>query len=130
MSVELTFTFTEEAVARFAELVGDFAPVHVDAEFAQAQGFPGRLVHGLFVGAIFSGILGQQLPGPRSVINSLSLKMHAPVTIGETLSYQVSVKQVSEAAHAVILEMAASNGSGVTVCRGQSTCSFPAPART
>jgi acyl dehydratase len=40
-------TVTEAHVVGFAGLVGDLFDVHMDEEFARAQGFPGRIAHGL-----------------------------------------------------------------------------------
>jgi enoyl-CoA hydratase len=119
------FEFTEERVKSFADLVGDHAPVHGDPAFAQRQGFEQRIVHGLFLGSIFSGLLGEELPGPRSVINTVSLKYHQPVAIGQTVRYEVSVKRVSEAVGAVVLELKARRPDGETCVSGSATCSLP-----
>lgn len=35
-----------EAVARYAELTGDFNPIHLDAEFAAGTSFGGPIAHG------------------------------------------------------------------------------------
>ena len=122
-------TFTEAMVAGFAALVDDSAPVHVDAAFARASGFSGRIVHGFLLGSVFSGMLGQELPGPYSVINTVNLKMRRPVAQGETVDYEVRVEQVSEAVGAVVLTLLARNAAGETVLSGKATCSFPRRSR-
>ena len=40
---------TEAHIVAFAGLSGDFFDIHMDDEFARAQGFPGRIAHGLLV---------------------------------------------------------------------------------
>lgn len=123
-SATRTFSFTKEAVHTFADLVNDHAPVHVDKGFAHAQGFSDRIVHGLFLAAIFSGMLGEELPGPYSVINMISVKVHRPVFIGEQITYRIAVKQCSEAVRAVVLELRADNAQNEQVLSGTAACSF------
>ena len=126
MEYSKNFTFSEELVLTFAALVDDFAPVHVEEDFALDQGFDGRIVHGLFVTSIFSGILGSQIPGPKSVINSLNVKMHNPVLLEDEIFYNVVVSALTPAVKAVVLNLKAENPrSGSTILSGKSICSFP-----
>lgn len=120
-----TKTFSQETVAAFGALIDDYAPIHFDETFAREGGFSGRLVHGFLLGSVFSGMLGQQLPGPLSVINTVTLKMHRPTVIGESLEYQVKVEQFSEAVGAVVLTLSAKNSNGEIMISGKATCSFP-----
>lgn len=124
-AVSRTKTFTHDMVAAFGALVDDHAPIHFDQTFAKEGGFSGCLVHGFLVGSMFSGMLGQQLPGPLSVINTLTLKMHKPTLVGETLEFQVKVEQFSEAVGAVVLTLSAKNSIGEIMISGKATCSFP-----
>lgn len=126
MSAQRRFRFCADVVDRFAALVEDRAPVHCDAAFAAGLGFKDRIAHGFLVSSVFSGLLGQSLPGPRSVINSVSVKLHAPVYPGEELLFRVSVKQLAEAVRAVVLDLSADGCCGAVVVRGTATCSFPA----
>lgn len=119
------FVFTDDAVGEFAELVDDHAPVHFNEGFAQSGGFATRIVHGFFVSSIFSGLLGEQLPGPDSVINTVSLKMRSPVLVGERVIYRAAVKQVAASVGAVVLTLSATKVDGTVVLSGSTTCSFP-----
>ena len=119
------YQFTPERVDAFADLVGDHAPIHTDETFARSKGFVGKIVHGLFVGSIFSGLLGEELPGPRSVINSLLLKYRGPVPVGATVRYEAQVKQIVVAVGAVVLDLKASLEDGTLCISGTTTCSFP-----
>ena len=124
-AVSCTKTFNPETVSAFGALVDDHAPIHFDESFARDGGFSGCVVHGFLLGSVFSGILGQQLPGPLSVINTVTLKLHRPTLIGESLEYQVKVDQFSEAVGAVVLSLSAKNSLGEIVISGKATCSFP-----
>lgn len=124
MASRRSYHFTEQQVGTFSALVGDAAPVHMDVEFAKRQGFEARIVHGLFVQSVISGMLGNDIPGPQSVINSLSMKMHQPVFIGQQVDYQVEITALTAAVSAVSL-----NYSGLVdgkmVISGKALCSFP-----
>jgi 3-hydroxybutyryl-CoA dehydratase len=122
---ERDYAFTSERVGAFADMVNDHAPVHVDADFAKARGFPGRIVHGFLLSAPFSGLLGEELPGPASVINQTTVKLHHPVAVGETLRFQVSVTQVTPAVRAAVLKLTALGSDGKVMLSGSAVCSFP-----
>ena len=124
-AVSRTKTFNQETVVAFGALIDDYAPIHFDETFAKEGGFSGCLVHGFLLGSVFSGMLGQQLPGPLSVINTVTLKMHKPTVVGESLEYQVRVEQFSEAVGAVVLALSAKNSIGEIMISGKATCSFP-----
>ncbi len=122
---EREYVFTSERVGAFADMANDHAPVHFDAEFAKGRGFEGRIVHGFFLAAPFSGILGEQLPGPMSVINQVSIKVHHPVAVGNALRFQVAVAQVTPAVRAVSLKLVARDKDDRTMLSGSAICSFP-----
>jgi len=124
-TAERDYAFTAERVGAFSDLVSDHAPVHFDADFAGKRGFPGRIVHGFFLSSIFSGMLGEELPGPASVINQTSLKVHSPVAVGQTVRFQVAVTQVTPAVRAVVLKLTASAADGKAILSGTAICSFP-----
>jgi hydroxyacyl-ACP dehydratase HTD2-like protein with hotdog domain len=46
--VELKVTPDKYVTYRYAGASGDFNPIHIDEEFAQAVGLPGRILHGLW----------------------------------------------------------------------------------
>lgn len=125
MTATRSYLFSEERVRAFAALVDDHAPVHVDSEFARGQGFSGCIVHGLFVQAVISGMLGTEIPGGRSVINSLNMKMHSPVPVGQAVDYSVEVTGLTAAVSAVSLTFVGTIGD-TTVISGKALCSFPA----
>lgn len=124
MTATRSYYFSDELVNAFAELVDDHAPVHINEEFAKQQGFEGRIVHGLFVQAILSGILGNELPGSKSVINSLHMKMHKPVLIGSTVNYHLEITGVTPSVAAVTLNFTG-KVNGQTVLSGKTQCSLP-----
>lgn len=81
-----TKTVTEADVTTFAGLIGDFNPLHVDAEYARKSRFGRRIAHGMFSGGLISAVLGNQLPGPGANYLSQQIEFLAPVYIGDTIT--------------------------------------------
>ncbi|MFC6670494.1 MaoC family dehydratase [Marinobacterium aestuariivivens] len=51
-----TYTVTEERINTYADLTGDFTPVHVDEEYARTTPFGTRVAHGLLGLSIADGL--------------------------------------------------------------------------
>ena len=125
MSVGLRRKFSRDDLQTFAVLAPDHAPLHRDEAFALAQGYKKIVVFGFLVAAPFSGILGDQLPGPLTVLHWARFTMAAPVYVDEDILYRVEVKQVSRSSGGVLLDLAATRAdSGEVVLRGQAQCGF------
>jgi 3-hydroxybutyryl-CoA dehydratase len=86
-----TKTVTEADVTTFAGLIGDFNPLHVDAEYARKSRFGRRVAHGMFTGGLISAVLGNKLPGPGAIYLSQQIEFLAPVYIGDTITAAVEV---------------------------------------
>ncbi|MDO9408752.1 MaoC/PaaZ C-terminal domain-containing protein [Patulibacter sp.] len=65
---ELAVTPDKYLTVRYAGASGDFNPIHVDEEFAQQVGLPGRILHGLWTmaqvaRAATEAVGGDEAPG-------------------------------------------------------------------
>jgi 3-hydroxybutyryl-CoA dehydratase len=81
-------------VRAFAELSGDFNPLHLDEEVAGASRFGGRIVHGMLTASLISQLLGMELPGTGAIYLGQSLRFTAPVRIGDEVEAVVEVTAV------------------------------------
>lgn len=125
MVAESRRIFRQDDLSAFATLSPDAAPLHRDPEFARRQGYRDVVVFGFLVAAPFSGILGDDLPGPLTVLHWVRFGMSAPVYVGEEIAYRAEVKQVSQATGAVVLELTATRvETAEVVLRGQAQCGF------
>lgn len=86
---ELTITSTH--IQKFAEFSGDFNPVHFDDSAAIAQGFKGRIAHGMVAASHFSKIFANHFPGPGTIYLNQTFTFHAPVYVDDVLSYRLEV---------------------------------------
>jgi 3-hydroxybutyryl-CoA dehydratase len=58
---------TDAVVRAFAELSGDYNPIHLDEEFAAKTRFKRRIAHGMISGALISAVLGYEFKERRVV---------------------------------------------------------------
>ncbi|HUI06195.1 MAG TPA: MaoC family dehydratase [Verrucomicrobiae bacterium] len=120
------FVASEGNVATFAELSQDDNPLHMDEQAARALGFPQRVAHGILALSAISRLIGTQLPGPGSLWVSQELKFPAAVLVGDRLTAQVTVEQISLAAGIVKLRTEVRNtDSGVVVLTGSAMVKIP-----
>lgn len=88
-------TVTESDVVGFAGVSGDFNPIHLDAVQAAASPFGQRIVYGLLVLSIATGLIDRLGLFRESMIAQLSIedwRFSAPVFIGDTLHVEVRIE--------------------------------------
>ena len=124
--VETEFIISKKRIKLFSELVDDYAPIHFDEEFAKVKGFEGSVAHGLLTSSFISGVLGNKLPGPNSVINEINVKYHLPVYPEQKITVVIQVQRVIESVNAVYLDIKIKEEkTSSIVISGRAICSFP-----
>ena len=89
--------FTDEDAAAFAKLSGDINPLHVDAAYAQAAGFPGPVLFGLMTSSLYSKLVGVYLPGKYALLQGLDIDFSSPVHAGDLLLVEGEIIFLSDA---------------------------------
>lgn len=115
----VTKQITDEMVRTFAELVGDFNPIHLDDDFARSTRFGRRIGHGLLTSSLFSAVLGYHFSERRLVYLGQTLKFVAPVFIDDTITATATVTAIREDKPIVTLETVCTNQHGETVVAGE-----------
>lgn len=64
---ELKTTPDRYLTVRYAGASGDFNPIHIDEDFAQAVGLPGRILHGLYTMAQVARAQTEAAGGPAAL---------------------------------------------------------------
>ena len=123
-SAEITREVTAGVIEAFAEVSGDVNPVHLDADYAAATPFGGRIAHGMLSAAYISAVLGTTLPGPGAIYLSQSLRFRRPVKIGDHVTARVTVKALDAARGQVTFETVCVVG-GKTVVDGEAVILAP-----
>ncbi|HEY0613952.1 MAG TPA: MaoC/PaaZ C-terminal domain-containing protein [Candidatus Elarobacter sp.] len=89
-------TITEADVVQFAQLTGDWNPIHTDVEFAKATPYGQRLAHGLLGLSFAVGLLDRTGAFSGSVIANLGIDEWTypkPLFIGDTIHAVVTVTE-------------------------------------
>lgn len=111
---------TDELVRAFAEVSGDFNPIHLDEEFAKTTRFGRRIAHGMLSGALISAVLGYEMSERKIVYLSQTLKFTAPVFIGDTVTTTATVTAIREDKNIVTMDTVCTNQNGESVVKGES----------
>lgn len=93
-SGSFTKTITEKDVFAFADISGDFNPLHIDEEYAKKTRYGRRVAHGILMAAIISSVLGGEIPGVGTVFVELHIRFLKPVFIGETVTANAIVTEI------------------------------------
>lgn len=117
-----SLTLTAEHVATFAELTGDYNPIHFDRDFASRTRFGDLVVQGGLTTGLLHALLAMDLPGPGSVFLSQDWKFTAPVYIGDTITAHAEVVEVHETKPVCRLAIRVEREDGETVLEGEAWC--------
>lgn len=110
---------TDELVRAFADVSGDYNPIHLDDEFAKTTRFGRRIAHGMLSGAFISAVLGYELTERKIIYLSQTMKFTAPVYIGDTVTTTSTVKEMREDKGIVTMETICTNQDGDTLVKGE-----------
>jgi 3-hydroxybutyryl-CoA dehydratase len=102
-TAEISRLVDDETVRRFAEVSGDFNPLHMDEAYAARSPFRGRIAHGALVASFISCVLGNHLPGPGAVFAGMTMRFERPVRIGDTVVVRATVVEIDVKARKVKL---------------------------
>ena len=116
-SAEITKDFTEEDIARFAELTMDDNGIHTDAELSRRGIFRRPVVHGVFVGNQISSVMGTKLPGHGTILQEMNCRYVNPVYPGDTVTAKVVLTDTEEQPryYTATLKGTCVNQDGITV---------------
>lgn len=104
---ELRITPDKYLTYRYAGASGDFNPIHIDGEFAQAVGLPGRILHGLWTMAQVARAQTEAAGGPEH-LRRLQVQFRGMGVPEREIAVTGSVREV--AGDRVVVDTAATQG--------------------
>lgn len=111
---------TVDEVDSFAQLTGDYNPVHIDPEFAKLTNFGKRVVHGMLTSSFISTIIGMRIPGPGSLWLSQTINFVNPTYIGDVIEIKATVTRISRSTRTISLAIVIMNQNGLKLVEGDS----------
>ena len=118
-SAERTKTVTEADLRAYAEITGDYNPLHFDDGFAAQTRFGRRVAQGGITAGMLNALVAMTLPGPGTVFMSQTLTYHAPTYVGDTLTARVEVLNLKPDKPVCQLAFTVTNQDGKVVVEAQ-----------
>ena len=81
---------------RYAGASGDFNPIHIDPEFANAVGLPGNILHGLYMMALVARANANLADGDPRALKRLSVEFRGMGIPEQEIVVSGEIKEVDE----------------------------------
>jgi acyl dehydratase len=122
-----TMTINEDHVRQYAEITGDYNPLHFDQEFAAKTKFGRLVVQGGLTTGLLHALVAMEMPGPGTVFLSQDWKFPAPVFIGDTITAEAEILSIHESKPVTHLRFTVTRQDGEKVLEGEAWCYTSAP---
>ena len=123
-----SLTLTKNHVKIFAELSGDYNPLHFDQEFVSKTKFKKLVVQGGLTTGLLHALVAMDMPGPGTVFLSQNWKFTAPVFINDTITAEATVLSVHATKPVTQLQIKITQQDGEIVLEGEAWCYTFSPA--
>ena len=117
-----TMSVTAAHVRAYAEITGDYNPLHFDEAFVAKTKFGKLVAQGGLTTGILHALVAMDMPGPGTVFLSQNWKFTAPVFIGDTITAEAEVVSVHATKPVCQLRIVIQRDGGETVLEGEAWC--------
>jgi acyl dehydratase len=117
-----SLTLTANHVKMFAELSGDYNPLHFDKDFVSKTKFKKLVVQGGLTTGLLHALVAMDMPGPGTVFLSQNWKFTAPVFIDDTITAEATVLSMHETKPVTQLQIKITREDGEIVLEGEAWC--------
>jgi len=112
-------TITQEMLDKFKAITGDVNPLHCDSTYASEKGHPDVVAYGMLTASFLSTFAGVYMPGRRSLIHEVEIKMEKPVYVGDTINIEGTVKEKNDTFSFIIVKILMKNQRGEKVLKAK-----------
>lgn len=117
-----SLALTAEHVKLYAQITGDYNPLHFDEGFTAQTKFKHLVVQGGLTTGLLHALVAMDMPGPGTVFLSQNWKFTAPVFIGDTITATAEVASVHATKPVTQLKMTVTRQTGEIVLDGEAWC--------
>lgn len=122
-----SITLTDRHVKDYADLTGDYNPLHFDEEFAAGTTFGRLVVQGGLTTGLLHALVAMDMPGAGTVFLNQNWQFTAPVFIGDTITAEAEVLKVHESKPVTQLKVTITRQDGEVVLEGEAWCYTMSP---
>ena len=119
---ERSLTLTVQHVKTFAELTGDYNPLHFDEAFVSKTKFGRLVVQGGLTTGLLHALVAMDMPGPGTVFLSQNWKFTAPVYVDDTITASAEILTVHATKPVTQLAIRVTRQTGEVVLEGEAWC--------
>jgi len=112
---------TPEVVRAYAEITGDYNPLHFDEEFVAATRFGRLMAQGGITTGLLHALVAMDLPGAGSVFTRQRWDFPRPVYIGDTIRAEGTVLTANPRRRLYDMTFVVRNQHGEPVLEGEAT---------
>ena len=117
-----TLTLNADHVQTFAELTGDYNPLHFNESFTAKTKFKRLVVQGGLTTGLLHALVAMEMPGPGTVFLSQNWKFTAPVFIGDTITAEAEILSIHQSKPLTQLKIKVTREGEETVLEGEAWC--------
>lgn len=115
-------TITREMVDQYAEITGDYNPLHFDRSFAEKTKFGKLVAQGGITTGLLHALVAMDIPGPGTVFLSQNWKFTAPVYIGDNINAEAEIVSIHPSKPVTQLKIQIKRNDGELVLEGEAWC--------
>ncbi|MDA1036088.1 MAG: MaoC family dehydratase [Chloroflexi bacterium] len=112
---------TPEMIQAYAEITGDYNPLHFDEAFTAKTRFGRLMAQGGIATGLLHALVAMDMPGAGTVFTKQSWTFSKPVYIGDTIRAEATVLSVHPRRPMADLAFIVTNQDGEEVLRGEAT---------
>ncbi|MFQ5675325.1 MAG: MaoC family dehydratase [bacterium] len=125
---QLKKVFTEEDLEKFSQICTDRNPLHFDDDYAQSTLFGKRILPGMLTASLFSGLVGNHIPGTGGIYLGQTLNFRKPVYIGEEVTATAEIVAIREDKPIITMRMLCTNSGGEICVEGEAVVKYTSVA--
>jgi acyl dehydratase len=117
-----SLTLTDDHVRKYADISGDYNPLHFEPSFVARTKFRKLVVQGGLTTGLLHALVAMDMPGPGTVFLSQNWKFTAPVFIGDTITAEAEIVSIHETKPVTQLRVKVTRQGNETVLEGEAWC--------